>query len=142
MGAFHDRSKQNACKKVSSGLHYGAQMEVKIAKKILNALLEVSQRGLFAKTADLHQTLLLVIQTHVRPPWRAPFFFLLGPKVTQKTFRRGIAKCLTKKHHKVTKNTPKLTPKWSPRPRQISVICPWQACLRANMSNARSKSAF
>ena len=49
---------------MSSGLHYGAQMEVKIAKNRLNALLEVSRRGLFAKTADRHQTLLLVIQTH------------------------------------------------------------------------------
>ena len=35
-----------------------------------------------------------------------------------------------------------LAPILSPWPRQISVTCPWQACLRANMSNTHSKSAF
>ena len=57
-----------------------------------NGLQDGSRRRLFTKTADLHETLLLVVQTHVRPPQRVQFSLFLGPKVGQKPAKSFWAK--------------------------------------------------
>ena len=87
-----------------------SQMEPKTAPKSLqnrrNCLPEASRRRFFTKTVDLHETLPGMVQTHVRPPRRAPFSLLLGPKVDQKVRPEGVKQIPTKKCQQVSNMIP------------------------------------
>ncbi len=82
-------------------------MEVKIGPRSAEWP-QSSPRRLFAKTADLHETLLLVVQTHIQPFPRALVSFPWGAQVAQKPFRRGVKKQIENRRHEVVKSTPKV----------------------------------
>ena len=94
----------------------GGKMEVKWRSKSVqnrrNDLPETSPRRLFTKTADLHETLLLIIQMHIWPPWELPFRSFGAnsrPKTLPERYRKKRLETKTpQSHQKYSKMDPEM----------------------------------